>query len=115
MLFRLTHFLLHVIGQTLNVISGGSSYSTILTGRRIGDTTTLINTHAALETNMSVGIEWDDSDNYDRIRPEEMQFELYAEYEDSETGEVKSEKVEGRSARLEKDDWKTVKQEGLPV
>lgn len=30
------------IGQTLNVISGGESYSTILTGRRIGETTTLI-------------------------------------------------------------------------
>ena len=30
------------IGQTLNVISGGASYSTILTGRRIGETTTLI-------------------------------------------------------------------------
>ena len=30
------------IGQTLNVISGGQSYSTILTGRRIGTTTTLV-------------------------------------------------------------------------
>ena len=30
------------IGQTLNVISGGQSYSTILTGRRISDTTTLV-------------------------------------------------------------------------
>ena len=30
------------IGQTLNVISGGQSYSTILTGRRVSDTTTLV-------------------------------------------------------------------------
>ena len=30
------------IGQTLNVISGGASYSTILTGKRIGDTCTLV-------------------------------------------------------------------------
>jgi len=30
------------IGQTLNVISGASSYNTILTGKRIGETTTLI-------------------------------------------------------------------------
>ena len=30
------------IGQTLNIVSGGQSYSTILTGRRIGSTTTLV-------------------------------------------------------------------------
>lgn len=30
------------IGQTINVISGGKSYTTILTGRRISDTTTLV-------------------------------------------------------------------------
>ena len=30
------------IGQTLNVISGGASDSTILTGKRIGDTCTLV-------------------------------------------------------------------------
>lgn len=30
------------IGQTLNIVSGGQSYSTILTGRRIGSTITLI-------------------------------------------------------------------------
>lgn len=30
------------IGQTLNVISGGASYLTILTGKRIGDTCTLV-------------------------------------------------------------------------
>jgi hypothetical protein len=30
------------IGQTLNVISGGASYSTILTGKRIGETCTLV-------------------------------------------------------------------------
>ena len=80
-----------------------------------GDTTTLINTHAALETNVSCGIEWDDSEDHDGIRPDEMQFDLYAEYEDSETGEVKSEKVKDRSIHLEKDDWETVKQKGLPV
>lgn len=30
------------IGQTINVISGGQSYSTILTGRRVSDTLTLV-------------------------------------------------------------------------